>query len=45
MNKYREEKEILDAIAFVSKAKAVRWQEMKLLQRAGEGTGNGDPGV
>ena len=36
MNKYRNIKTTIDGIQFDSKAEARRWQELKLLERAGE---------
>lgn len=36
MSKYRNQKTIVDGIAFDSKKEAARWAELKLLERAGE---------
>ncbi len=36
MNKYRNVHTIVDGIRFDSKREAARWQELKLLERAGE---------
>jgi hypothetical protein len=39
MNKYRNKPTHIDGIRFASKAEAKRYQELKLLERAGEITG------
>lgn len=36
MNKYHNEPTVYDGIRFASKREAGRWQELKLLERAGE---------
>ena len=36
MNKYGNRKTVLDGIVFDSRKEAVRWQELKLLEKAGE---------
>jgi len=35
-SKYRNRKTVVDGITFDSKREAARWQELKLLERAGE---------
>jgi len=39
MSKYGNQRIMVDGIAFDSKKEAVRWQELKLLERAGKITG------
>ena len=38
-NKYGNEKTVVDGITFASRKEASRWQELKMLEKAGEITG------